>query len=40
MRQHIADGVYLRSVRKSLVILKLKGSGTAFLAMQTTEIHK
>ena len=40
MHQHIVDGVCLRLVRQSSVILKLKGNCTTFLAMQTTEMHE
>ena len=40
MRQRIVDGMYLRSVRQSPVILKLKDNGTTFLAMRTPEIHE
>ena len=36
----IFDGVYLRSVRQSLVILNLKGNGSSFLALQTTGIYE
>ena len=40
MRQHIVDGVYLRLIRQSPVILKLKGNGATFLTMRTSEIHE
>ena len=40
MRQRIVDGVYLRSVRQSPAILELKGNGSTFLAMRTTEIQE
>ena len=36
----IVDGVYPGSGRQNLVILILKSSGTSFLALRNTGIHK
>ena len=40
MRLCIVDSVYLRLVRQSQVILKLKNNGSTILAVKNTRIHE
>ena len=38
MRQDIIDEVYLRLLRQSPIILKLKGNSTKFFSMRNTKV--